>query len=94
MPARRLGLRATAGEGSHVTVEAAVSDQFERRISGFAKPTFDRFRRMRQAAQCFGPSAPDITDQDVAWAMKIAESVLHSTVELIRFNPRPLHRRE
>jgi hypothetical protein len=37
------GLRATGGEGSHMTVEDAVSAQFTAVIPAFAKPTFERF---------------------------------------------------
>jgi len=36
----RQGLRATGGEGSHVTVEDAISGQFAKQIPGFAKSTF------------------------------------------------------
>ena len=53
-----------AGEGSHVTVENAVSNQFASEISAFAKPTFERFRRMRHSAQYLDPDAPEITAED------------------------------
>jgi hypothetical protein len=46
----RQGLRATGGEGSHVTVEDAVSGTFAKAIPGLAKPTFERLRRTRHAA--------------------------------------------
>jgi len=51
----RQGLRSTGGEGSHVTVEDAVSAQFAGHIEQFAKPTFERLRRTRHAAQYFDP---------------------------------------
>src|ERR1700691_4764595 len=44
------GLRATGGDGSHMTVEDAVSAQFRDDIPPSAKPTFERFRRTRHSA--------------------------------------------
>ena len=41
----RQGLRATGGDGSHMTVEDAVAAQFSDRIPGYAKPTFERLRK-------------------------------------------------
>jgi hypothetical protein len=41
----RQGLRATSGDGSHMSVEDAVSAQFAADIPAFAKPTFERLRR-------------------------------------------------
>src|ERR1700722_16211690 len=38
----RQGMRATGGDGSHMTVEDAVSAQFAGNIPAFAKPTFER----------------------------------------------------
>ena len=77
-----LGLRAV-GEGSHVTVENAVSNQFAGEISFFAKPTFERFRRMRHSAQYFDPDAPEITADDAVWAMEAARSALQGTRRII-----------
>lgn len=51
----RQGLRATGGEGSHVTVEDAVSGQFAKAIPGLAKPTFERFRRTRHGRSILRP---------------------------------------
>lgn len=53
----RQGLHATGGDGSHMTVEDAVSAQFAADIPAFAKPTFERFRRTRHSAQYFDPAA-------------------------------------
>ena len=53
----RQGLRATGGDGSHVTVEDAVSAQFAADIPAFVKPTFERLRRTRHSAQYFDPDA-------------------------------------
>ncbi len=75
----RQGLRATGGEGSHVTVEDAVSAQFADQIEAFAKPIFERFRRTRHAAQYFDPDAPEITEADAAWAIDTARSAAHDT---------------
>jgi hypothetical protein len=47
----RQGLRATGGEGSHVTVEDAVAAQFAEVIDAVAKHTLERFLRTRHAAQ-------------------------------------------
>ncbi|HEY6493031.1 MAG TPA: hypothetical protein VIZ43_07135, partial [Trebonia sp.] len=60
----RQGLRATGGDGSHVTVEDAVSAQFSGRIHAFSKPYFERFRRTRHSAQYFDPGAAPITEPD------------------------------
>lgn len=70
----RQGLRSTAGAGSHVTVEDAVSAQFASAITAFAKPTFENFRRMRHSAQYFDPDGPTITHDDAAWAISTARS--------------------
>jgi hypothetical protein len=48
----RQGLRATAGDGSHMSVEVAVSARFAATIGVFAKPIFERFRRNGSANQC------------------------------------------
>jgi hypothetical protein len=61
----RQGLRATGGDGSHVSVEDAVSAQFGAAIEAFAKPTFERFRRTRHTAQYFDPSAAECSCQNV-----------------------------
>jgi hypothetical protein len=57
---------ATGGEGSHMTVEDAVSAQFAGDIPVFAKPAFERFRRTRHSAQYFDPDAAPITNADAA----------------------------
>ena len=60
----RQALRATGGDGSHMAVEDVVSAQFGADIPAFAKPTFERFRRARHAAQYFDPSAAPLTTSD------------------------------
>lgn len=75
------GLRATGGDGSHVTVEDAVSAQFSAAIPAFVKPTFERFRRMRHAAQYFDPQHGEIMAADAAWALATAQIVI-TAVEL------------
>lgn len=72
----RQALRATGGDGSHVTVEDAVSSQFETEIAVFAKPTFERFRRTRHSAQYPDPEAPEVTGEDAEWAIATARSAL------------------
>lgn len=74
----RQGLRSTGGEGSHVTVEDAVSAQFGSAIMAFAKPTFENFRRVRHSAQYFDPDSPTITHDDAAWAISTARSAAES----------------
>ena len=86
----RQGLRATGGEGSHVTVEDSVSAQFSAEIPAFAKPTFERFRRTRHAAQYFDPNAPDITVDDTTWAISTAGSAVDGTRQLSERKPPPL----
>ena len=66
----RQGLRSTSGDGSHVTVEDAVSAQFGGHIDHFAKPTFERLRRTRHSAQYFDPSAPPLGVADAEWALE------------------------
>ena len=86
------GLRA-AGGGSHVTVEDAVSSQFAHEVSAFAKPIFERFRRMRHSAQYYDPDAPEIIADDAMWAMATARSAVQGTRRIIesgglsRFDP-------
>jgi hypothetical protein len=60
----RQGLRATGGEGSHMTVEDAVSAQFGAEIPAYAKATFERFRRTRHSAQYFDPAAAPLARPD------------------------------
>jgi hypothetical protein len=83
----RQGLRATGGDGSHMTVEDAVSAQFAAGIPGFAKPTFERFRRTRHAAQYFDPDAAPITKADASWAIEKAESALAGVKALLAASP-------
>lgn len=80
----RQGLRATGGEGSHVTVEDAVSAQFTREVAVFAKPTFERFRRTRHTAQYFDPDAPEMTDDDAAWTIATARSAVDGSRRISR----------
>ena len=75
----RQGLRSTGGAGSHVTVEDAVSAQFASAVKAFAKPTFERFRRMRHSAQYYDPDGPAITHDDAAWAISTAQSATEGT---------------
>ena len=72
----RQALRATGGDGAHVTVEDAVSSQFAKEIEAFAKPTFERFRRTRHSAQYPDPDAPEVTGEDAEWAIATARSAL------------------
>src|SRR5258708_32409127 len=72
----RQGLRATGGDGSHMSVEDAVSAQFSADIPAFAKPTFERLRRTRHTAQYFDPSAAPIPRQDFSCAIQNATVAL------------------
>lgn len=81
------GMRATGGDGSHMTVEDAVSAQFAADIPAFAKPTFERFRRTRHSAQYFDPDAAPITNADAAWAMDKATAALGGAKRLITTPP-------
>jgi len=81
------GLRATKGEGSHVTVEDAVSAQFGDDIAAYAKPTFERLRRTRHAAQYFDPSAPPLTRGDAEWALEKARSAVAGAKLLLSSSP-------
>lgn len=77
------GLRATGGEGGHVTVEDAASGQFAVEAAVFAKPTFERFRRTRHTAQYFDPQQPDITDDDAVWALERADQAVTAASRLL-----------
>lgn len=83
----RQGLRATGGEGSHVTVEDAVSGQFAKAIPGLAKPTFERLRRTRHAAQYFDPSSAEISRDDAAWALTTSRTVVEAVERLLGTDP-------
>jgi hypothetical protein len=77
------GLRATGGDGSHMTVEDAVSAQFAADIPAFVKPTFERFRRTRHSAQYFDPDAAPITEADAGWAIEKAQAALAGVRRLL-----------
>lgn len=83
----RQGLRASGREGSHMTVEDAVSAQFTKTIAGFAKPTFEQIRRTRHTAQYFDPSAPSITSADAEWAIAKATAVVADVTRLLSEAP-------
>ena len=83
----RQGLRATSGDGSHMSVEDAVSAQFATEIPAFAKPTFERLRRTRHTAQYFDPSAAPITKPDAEWAVEKASAALAGAKALLSATP-------
>lgn len=83
----RQGLRATGGEGSHMTVEDAVSAQYAKQIPGLAKPTFERLRRTRHSAQYFDPSSAEISADDSAWALSTALTVVEAVGGLLAADP-------
>lgn len=83
----REGLRATGGDGSHMTVEDAVSAQFSVDIPALAKPTFERFRRTRHSAQYFDPKAVPITEADASWAIGKATATLSGVRTLLEESP-------
>lgn len=83
------GLRATGGEGSHMTVEDAVSAQFADDITAFAKPTFERMRRTRHTAQYFDPAAAPITADDARWAIEKATAAIEEAQSLFSTPPDP-----
>jgi hypothetical protein len=66
-----------------MTVEDAVSAQFAKDIPAFAKPTFERFRRTRHAAQYFDPDAAPITVSDASWAIEKASAALSCAKALL-----------
>lgn len=83
----RQALRATGGDGSHMAVEDAVSAQFGGEIPAFAKPTFERFRRARHAAQYFDPSVAPLTAADATWAIRKAKEALSGAKALLAASP-------
>jgi hypothetical protein len=83
----RQGLRATGGEGAHMTVEDAVSAQFAPEIPAFTKPAFERLRRTRHSAQYFDPAAAPITEADALWAIDKATAALSGVSRLLSESP-------
>jgi hypothetical protein len=81
------GLRATGGDGSHMSVEDAVSAQFVKEVPAFAKPIFERLRRTRHTAQYFDPSAAPISRADAEWAIEKAAAALAGTKALLSATP-------
>lgn len=83
----RQGLRATGGDGSHMTVEDAVAAQFSERIPGYAKPTFERLRKTRHTAQYFDPSASPIEEADAEWALEVSRASVDAAGDLLESEP-------
>ena len=81
------GLRAAGGDGSHMTVEDAVSAQFGTDIPAFVKPTFERLRRTRHSAQYFDPNAAPITKADASWAIDKAKAALAGAKAMLAASP-------
>lgn len=77
------GLRATGGDGSHVTVEDSVCSQFNGEVDDFSKAIFERFRQGRHAAQYFDPSKAEKTSSDAEWALDTAGRALAQAAALI-----------
>ena len=77
------GLRATGGDGSHVTVEDAVCAQFGGVVEDFNKAIYERFRQGRHAAQYFDPSKAEKTRPDAGWALSTADRALSRSTALI-----------
>ena len=76
------GLRASGGDGSHVTVEDSVSAQFATEIESFTKPTFECFRLTRHTAQYFDPAAAEVSVEDALWAIGKAQSAVEGARDL------------
>ena len=70
-----------------MTVEDAVSAQFGDDIAAYAKPTFERLRRTRHAAQYFDPSAPPLPRGDAEWALEKARSAVAGAKLLLSSSP-------
>ena len=85
------GLRATGGDGSHMTVEDVISAQFGSMIPEFAKPAFERLRRTRHAAQYFDPSSAEISADDSLWALGKARAVVDAVERLLATDPPGLY---
>ena len=83
----RQALRATGGDGSHMAVEDAASAQFGAEIPAFTKPTFERLRRSRHAAQYFDPSTAPLTESDATWAIGKAKEALSGVKALLAATP-------
>lgn len=59
-----------------MTVEDCVASQFAADIDVYAKPTFERFRGTRHAAQYFDPEVPEITSEAAKWAIATGASAV------------------
>ncbi|MGD9701571.1 MAG: hypothetical protein AB7Q42_06040 [Acidimicrobiia bacterium] len=83
----RQGLRTTGGDCSHMAVEDVISGQYAKLIPGFAKPTFERLRRTRHAAQYFDPSSAEISADESAWPLSTARTVVEVVGQLSATDP-------
>ena len=63
------------------------SAQFGGHIEQFAKPTFERLRRTRHAAQYFDPSAPPIGVADAEWALEKGSGAVAGVKKLLAVDP-------
>jgi len=70
-----------------MAVDDAVSAQFGTEIPAFAKPTFERFRRARHAAQYFDPSVAPLIASDAEWAIGKAQEALSGVKALLAASP-------
>ena len=70
-----------------MTVEDAISGQYSKLVPGLAKPTFERLRRTRHAAQYFDPSSAEISSDDAAWALATAQAVVGAVEQLLATDP-------
>jgi hypothetical protein len=61
--------------------------EYANQIPGFAKPTFQRLRRTRHAAQYFDPSSAEISADDSAWALSTARTVVEAVERLLATDP-------
>ncbi len=64
-----------------------MSAQFGADIPAFAKPTFERLRRSRHAAQYFDPSTAPLTESDATWAIGKAKEALSGVKALLAATP-------
>jgi hypothetical protein len=73
-----------------MTVEDAISSHYASTITPYAKPTFERFRRARHAAQYLDPSAPELSEGDAQWALATARRAVEGVQQLLASEPPPL----
>jgi hypothetical protein len=83
----RQGLRASGGDGSHVTVLDSAAAQFDDEIPDFSVAGSENFRTRRHRSQYREIGVPEVTRDDASWAVEKAEHAVAGARNLMETNP-------